>query len=89
MSGVHFSKGGIRMSLLPDNKQTLMSRLEIKGLGKSTIPGFIWSLKRCLSDNPAMNHLEANQRLQSLGWDEVDLDYHTMQLAIANFEAEQ
>jgi len=76
------------MSLLPDNKQTLMSRLEMKGLGKSTIPGFIWSLKRCLSDNPDMNHLEANQRLHFLGWDDFNLDYHTMQLAIANFEAE-
>ena len=76
------------MALLPDNKQTLMSRLEMKGLEKNTIPGFIWSLKRCLSDNPDMNYLEANQRLQSLGWDDVDLDYHTMQLAIANFEAE-
>ena len=76
------------MALLPDNKQTLMNRLEMKGLDKSTIPGFIWSLKRCLSNNPDMNHLEANQRLQSLGWDDVNLDYHTMQLAIANFEAE-
>lgn len=76
------------MALLPDNKQILMSRLEMKGLGKSIIPGFIWSLKRCLLDNPDMNYLEANQRLQFLGWDDVDLDYHTMQLAIANFEAE-
>jgi hypothetical protein len=77
------------MVFLPDNKQTLMSRLESKGLGKSTIPGFMWSLKRCLRDNPDMNHLEANQRLQFLGWDNLDLDYHTLQLAIANFEAEQ
>ena len=52
------------MVFLPDNKQTLMSRLEKKGLGKSTIPGFIWSLKRCLLDNPDMNHLQASERLQ-------------------------
>ena len=77
------------MALLPDNKQIFMSRLEMKGLGKSTIPGFIWILKRCLQDNPDMNHFEANQRLNCLGWDDVDLDYHTMQLAIANFEEEQ
>jgi hypothetical protein len=77
------------MVFLPDNKQTLMRRLESKGLEKSTIPGFMWSLKRCLRDNPDMNHLEANQRLQFLGWDNLDLDYHTLQLAIANFEAEQ
>ena len=66
-----------------------MSRLEKKGMRKSTIPGFIWSLKRCLLDNPDMNHLQANQRLHFLGWDDFDLDYHTLQLAIANFEAEQ
>ena len=77
------------MALLPDNKQIFISRLEMKGLEKNTIPGFIWSLKRCLRDNPDMNHLEANQRLHCLGWDDVDLDYHTMQLAIANFESEQ
>jgi hypothetical protein len=77
------------MAFLPDNKQTLMSRLEKKGLGKSTIPGFIWSLKRCLLDNPDMNLLQANQRLHFLGWNDVDLDYHTLQLAIANFEAEE
>ena len=77
------------MVFLPDNKQTLMRRLEMKGLEKSIIPGFIWSLKRCLQDNPNMNHLEANQRLQSLGWEDFDLDYHTLQLAIANFKAEQ
>jgi len=77
------------MVFLPDNKQTLMRRLESKGLEKSTIPGFMWSLKRCLRDNPDMNHLEANQQLQFLGWDDLDLDYHTLQLAIANFEAEQ
>ena len=77
------------MVFLPDNKQTLMRRLEIKGLDKSIIPGFIWILKRWLRDNPDMDHLEANQRLHCLGWDDVDLDYHTMQLAIANFEADQ
>ena len=52
------------MVFLPDNKQTLMSRLEMKGLEKSTIPVFILSLKRCLLDNPDMNHLQANERLQ-------------------------
>jgi hypothetical protein len=89
MSGVHVLKGGVRMALLYDNKQTLMSRLEMKGMEKSIIPGFIWMLNRWLRDNPNMNHLEANQRLQSLGWDDFSLDYHTMQFAIENFEAEQ
>ncbi len=66
-----------------------MQRLEMKGLEKNDIPGFIWCLKSCLLNNPDINHLQANQRLQLLGWDDFNLDYHTMELAIANFEAEQ
>jgi len=86
---VIISKKGVEMIFLCDsNKQVLMRRLEMKGLGKSTIPGFICSLKSCLLDNPDMNHLQANERLQFLGWDDFDLDYHTLQLAIASFEAE-
>jgi len=55
---------------------------------KSTILGFILSLKSCCLDNPNMNHLQLNERLQFLGWGDVELDYHTLQLAIACFEAE-
>jgi len=35
-----------------------------------------------------MNLLQVNKRLHLLGWDSVELDYHTLQLAIACFEAE-
>jgi hypothetical protein len=35
-----------------------------------------------------MNLLHVNKRLHSLGWDGFELDYHTLQLAIACFEAE-
>ena len=35
-----------------------------------------------------MNLLQVNQRLHLLGWDSFELDYHTLQLAIACFEAE-
>ena len=35
-----------------------------------------------------MNHLQINKRLQFLGWNDFELDYHTLQLAIACFEAE-
>jgi hypothetical protein len=33
-----------------------------------------------------MNYLQANERLQYLGWEDFVLDYHTMHLAIACFE---
>ena len=32
---------------------------------------------------------EVNERLHLLGWEDVDLDYHTLQLAIASFERDQ
>lgn len=76
------------MYSLSQHKQILMHRLEKKGMEKNTILGFILSLKSCLLDNPNMNHLQINKRLQFLGWDDFELDYHTLQLAIACFEAE-
>ncbi len=76
------------MNFSSEHKQILTHRLEKKGIAKNTIPGFLWSLKSCLLDNPDMNHWQANERLQFLGWDDFDLDYHTLQLAIACFETE-
>ena len=76
------------MYSLSQHKQILIHRLEKKGMEKNTILGFILSLKSCLLDNPNMNHLQINKRLQFLGWDDFELDYHTLQLAIACFEAE-
>jgi hypothetical protein len=35
-----------------------------------------------------MNHLQINKRLHFLGWDDFEMDYHTLQLAKACFEAE-
>jgi len=77
------------MIFLLENRQALMHRLEMKGLEKSAIPGFMWCLKSCLLNNPDIDQLQASQRLQSFGWEDFNLDYHTMQLAMANFEAEQ
>jgi len=76
------------MYSLSQHKQMLMHRLEKKGMEKSIIFGFISSLKSCLLNNPNMNHLQINKRLQFLGWDDFELDYHTLQLAKSCFEAE-
>ena len=76
------------MNFLSENKQVLIRRLKMKGMKQSAILGFVWSLKSCFLDNPDMNHLHTSQRMQFLGWDDFDLDYHTLQLAIACFEAD-
>jgi len=72
------------------NKLThiLIERLEEKGMDLSIIHGFIRDLANTILSNPHMNLLEVNKRLHSLGWDSFELDYHTLQLAIACLEAE-
>jgi len=69
-------------------KQNLIERLERQGIEPNIIPGFIRSLANAIFVNPHMNLLLVNRQLQFLGWDEFELDYHTLQLAIECFEAE-
>ena len=75
------------MIFLNKNKQALVHRLERMGLKKNAIPAFILSLKSCLTDNPNMTYLQVNERLHFIGWDDFNLDYHTLELAIAYIEA--
>ncbi len=56
------------------------------GVEKNLIPGFIRSLANAMLINPAMTHLQVNSRLKYLGWDDIEIDYHTFQLAISSFE---
>jgi hypothetical protein len=76
------------MYFISKNKHSLMNRLEEMGMGRSTMLGFILSLKSCLLDNPNINHQQATQRLHFLGWDDFELDYHTFQLAMVCLEEE-
>ena len=74
------------MNLCSEHGKVLIHRLEMKGMEKNEILGFIWSLKSCLLDNQDMDHLQANKKLHFLGWNDFDLDYQTLQLAISCFE---
>jgi len=76
------------MNSISKFKQMLVDRLEVKGLEKDTIPSFIRSMRICFATDPKMNHLKANRQLQFLGWNDIKVDYHTLQIAIACFEAE-
>jgi len=71
-----------------DHQQRLFHRLQNMGMWKSTTLGYILSLKSCLKDNPNLNYLQINQRMQCLGWDDFEMDCHTLQLAISCFEDE-
>ena len=66
--------------------QILIDRLEKKGMESEEIPGFIRDLANALFVNPHSNHLHLNEQLHLLGWDDLDLDYRTLEVATACFE---
>ena len=66
----------------------LIARLEKQGIEQSIMPGFLRSLVQTVFLDPNMNLVQVNRKLHLLGWDGFELDYHTLQLAIACFEAE-
>ena len=65
---------------------TLIHQLDKIGIESNTIPRLIKDLIISLSDNPSMSLFQVNSRLHGLGWDDIELDYHTFQLVKACFE---
>jgi hypothetical protein len=72
------------MATLVDKK--LIHKLIENGVEASLIPGFIRSLANACLINPGMSHCQANRRLKYLGWGDIEIDYHTLQLAITSLE---
>jgi len=50
---------------------------------------FIRDASRNFVDDSRVGLREINQRLHTLGWERIELDYHTSQLIVAHFEAEE
>ena len=73
---------------LTELKKRLIERLEMKGMEPGMVPGFMRLLENAVMVKPNMGLTEAAERLENLGWDGFELDYHTLQLAIACFEVE-
>ena len=67
----------------------LINRLEGKGINQETVPGFIRSLTHVLSVYPFISLHEVSRIMQYLGWQDVELDYHTFQLVIADLNPYQ
>ena len=78
----------VRYNLMEDLKLLLIDRLESKGMDPSLIPAFLKVLSGLISSEPGIEPTRANQKLVSLGWNEITIDYHCMQIAIACLEAE-
>ena len=66
----------------------LNNRLKSIGLEGNNRVGFLRSLSRALTLRPEAPLAAVNRQLHYLGWQDVELDYHTLQLAVAHFEAE-
>jgi hypothetical protein len=73
---------------MDDLKLLLIDRLKSKGIDPSLIPAFLKALTSIISSAPGIDPTQANQKLNSLGWNEVAIDYHCLQIAIACLEAE-
>ena len=69
-------------------KEILFQRLAQSGVELNFMPGFIRSLVNSCSNDPQMSLSQINRRLRYLGWHGIELDYHTLQLAIACLEDE-
>jgi len=69
-------------------KPLLIDRLKSQGMDPSLIPAFLKALTGIISSEPGIELAQVNQKLNLLGWDEVTIDYHSLQIAIACLEAE-
>ena len=72
-----------------DIAKTLINKLRGKGIEHKIIPRFIKDLAYSFRIDPSVSLSDVNERLHFLGWEDVELDYHTLQLAIASFERDQ
>ena len=69
-------------------KQLLIQRLTDKGLDKNLIPGFLRCLANSIDLDLNANLISINKHMKHIGWDDIDLDYHTFELARNCLEAE-
>ena len=68
---------------MDDLKPLLIDRLKSQGMDPSLIPAFLKALTSIISSEPGIELAQVNQKLNLLGWDEVTIDYHILQIAIA------
>jgi hypothetical protein len=73
---------------MEDLKLILIDQLKSKGVDPALIPAFLKALTSLISSEPGIDPAVANQKMHSLGWDEVVVDYHCLQIAIACLKAD-
>jgi hypothetical protein len=63
-------------------KEVLSQRLEKSGLESSQIPGLIKDIANAILSTTYVDLEKVNKQLRFLGWDNFQLDEHTLQLVI-------
>ena len=70
-------------------RETLFNELKRKGMNNEIIPRFVKDVNYSFQIDPSVSLSDVNDRLHFLGWEDVELDYHTLQLAIASLEGDR
>ena len=73
---------------MEDLKLLLIDRLKSKGIDPSLISSFLKALTSLISSEPGIDLAQVNRKMHSLGWNEVTVDYHSLQIAIACLESD-
>ena len=60
----------------------LLQRLINMGLSRDMVPGFIRNLTRTIYSNPDISIRELNRKLDWLGWNQIEIDMHTLDLIL-------
>jgi len=62
----------------------LLRRLIDKGLSREMIPGFVRNVTRAVFSKPDITLRDLNRQLDWLGWDQIEIDMHTLDLMLAD-----
>ena len=66
--------------------EMLVQHLKNKGIATKIIERFIKDMIYAFNNNPEISVFELGSYLRQMGWDDVNIDYQTYQLAKASFE---
>jgi hypothetical protein len=69
-------------------KHRLVQSLELIGLERTVIPGFLKNFSNAVSIRPDLHLRIINQRLKLIGWNDIELDDYTCELARIRLEAQ-
>jgi hypothetical protein len=64
-------------------KLLLVDRLKSQGMHPALIPAFLKAFTSIITTEPDIDVVQVNQKLHALGWNEISIDYHSLEIAMA------